>query len=83
MADVVELKGKRKRAKRRIVNVSFGGLGYQQAVTHVIKKDGDCGVPEGTELLTITTENGEIFAYPITSVYFWSERDHPEDDDIA
>lgn len=83
MADVVELVKKRKNEKRQIVSVCYGGYQFKEMVQHVVKGAKNCGIPEDTGLLLVITESGERFSYPIGSVWFWSERDHPEDDDIA
>lgn len=77
MGEVTQLP-KKKPKPRLLVRVVWGGFGKKNRTDHTCKKDGDCFVPEGGDMLIIKNEDGSLTSYPLGGVYYWTERDEPE-----
>lgn len=84
MGDVTEFKPKTKKKahKRTIVNLCWGSAYIAEKHTATFEAT-SVGVPEDTALLVIITPEKERICYPLSSIWWWSEKDHPEDGDIA
>ena len=83
MADIVPLGKKKRKDRQRIVAVTWGSQGSIHIDEMVVKRQSDIDLKTEPDMLYITGDDGVMHCYPLPAIFKWTERDHPEDEDIA